>query len=266
MQRLYKKHEKGYTHIGNDCLKDTSISLRAKGLLCMMFSLPDGWEYSINGLAVIANETPRVIKNAIDELKEAGYLSVTKLYPDQTSSGKIEYVYEIFEKPQAPEKQDVEIQGVEKQPLEKQALEIQALEIQGIENSTQYNKDIYTKDISNKDIYTKDNTSRKKTKKETVKDVLQSINNQQLADTLEAFADMRKANKKPLTGYSLRLILNKLAKMSTDVEIQCNIIRQSIENSWLSVYPLKTQNQNYVTQQPLTSNPFIVAGREEGLF
>lgn len=261
MQRLYKKHEKGYTHIDNDCLKDTNISLRAKGLLCMMFSLPDGWEYSINGLAVIANETPRVIKSAIDELKAAGYLSVTKLYPDQTASGKIEYIYEIFEKPQAPEKQDVEIQGVEKQPLEKQALEIQ-----GVENSTQYNKDIYTKDISNKDIYTKDNTSKKKEKKETVKDVLQSINNQQLADTLEAFADMRKANKKPLTGYSLRLILNKLARMSMDVDIQCNIIRQSIENSWLSVYPLKEQNQNYVSQQPYTSNPFIIAGKEEGLF
>lgn len=88
-----------YTVMSNYHFKDKRLSLKAKGLLSQMLSLPDTWDYTIAGLAYINKEGELAIKSALDELKENGYLLVTKLMPKDTESGRIEYVYDIFEIP-----------------------------------------------------------------------------------------------------------------------------------------------------------------------
>ena len=106
-----------YTCMGNYHLKDRKLSLKAKGLLSVMLSLPENWDYSINGLTAICIESRGIVKNTLSELKDNGYLEITKLMPNQTESGRYEYVYDIYEKPQDTKKQEVEKQGVEKQYL-----------------------------------------------------------------------------------------------------------------------------------------------------
>ena len=103
---------KNYTIMSNYHLKDKKLSLKAKGLLSMMLSLPNEWDYSIKGLIKISKEGERAIKSTLQELKEYKYLIVTKLYPNQTKSKKIEYIYDIFEKPKI-ENQEVHFVGVE---------------------------------------------------------------------------------------------------------------------------------------------------------
>lgn len=149
-----------YTVMSNYHLKSKNLSLKAIGLLSKVLSLPNDWDYSISGLSSICKEKETAIKAALDELKEWGYLVVTKLMPNETESGRIEYVYDFYEvseidKPDAeqgndeqpikkgstpkakadatttPKKQGVEKQGIEKLPLEILPLEIQALENQG---------------------------------------------------------------------------------------------------------------------------------------
>lgn len=118
---------KNYTVMSNYHLKDVNMSFKAKGLLSMMLSLPDDWDYSIAGLSKISKENEKAIKTILDELKELGYLRIVKLMPNETKSGRIEYIYDIYEmsiyKKQEYQKQGVEFQEVEKQGVEKQEVE-----------------------------------------------------------------------------------------------------------------------------------------------
>ena len=134
-----------YTVMSNTHLKEKNMSLKAKGLLSLMLSLRDDWEYSVEGLVSICKESEVAVKSALNELKKFNYLKVTKLLPNQTETGRIEYIYDIFEKPQ----QDIEKQGVENLGVEILDVEIQALENQGQLNT----KELNTKELNTKDIY-----------------------------------------------------------------------------------------------------------------
>lgn len=109
-----------YTVMSNAHLKEKEMSLKAKGLLSLMLSLPDSWDYSIAGLCAICKENETAIKSTLSELKKFGYLVITKKKPNETASGRFEYEYNIYEKPQ---NQAVEKQGIENLPLENQAVE-----------------------------------------------------------------------------------------------------------------------------------------------
>lgn len=119
---VFRVHKtKDFTVMSNHHLRDKNLTLKAKGLLSVILSLPDDWKYSIAGLAAICKEGTSAVKSALQELTDAGYVTVTKLYPNQTETGRIEYVYDIHERPQAPRKQ-----GIENLPLESQQVENQA--------------------------------------------------------------------------------------------------------------------------------------------
>ena len=139
-----------YTVMSNTHLKEKNMSLKAKGLLSLMLSLRDDWEYSVEGLVSICKESEVAVKSALNELKKFNYLKVTKLLPNQTETGRIEYIYDIFEKPQ----QEIEKQGVENLGVEILDVEIQALENQGQLNTKELNtKELNTKELNTKDIY-----------------------------------------------------------------------------------------------------------------
>lgn len=112
-----------YTVMSNHHLKNKDLSLKAKGLLSMMLSLPDDWNFSINGLCSICKENETAIKTALKELKSCGYLTVTKLTPDKTGTGRIEWVYDVFETPQHGGFEPEEIQEEEKQYIENLPIE-----------------------------------------------------------------------------------------------------------------------------------------------
>lgn len=116
---------KNFTIVSNHHLQNKNLSLKAKGLLSYMLSLPNDWDYSLAGLVANSKESKTSIRNTLNELKENNYLSVTKLYPNQTESKKIEYV--IYEEPHL----ELDIQ--------KQDTENQHLDFQYLENDTQIN-------------------------------------------------------------------------------------------------------------------------------
>ena len=67
-----------YTVMSNYRLKDKNLSYKAKGLLSFMLSLPDDWDYSINGLVAISKEGVKAIRNIQQELQKYGYLVIKK--------------------------------------------------------------------------------------------------------------------------------------------------------------------------------------------
>ena len=164
-----------YTIMSNYHLRSTNLSLKAIGLLSKVLSLPENWDYSIAGLTSICKEKESAIKSALDELKKWGYLTVTKLMPNQTESGRIEYVYDFYEysekdKPRTDQDDDdtydedgdvstVSVkkgsQGAGKQGIENLPLEILPVEKQAIENQGQLN----TKEKIKKNQILSDQTS-----------------------------------------------------------------------------------------------------------
>lgn len=138
---VFRVHKtKNFTIMSNVHLRDGRLTLKAKGLLSVILSLPDDWKYSIAGLASICKEGTSAVKSALQELTETGYVTVTKLYPNQTETGRIEYVYDIHETPQEGGKQ-----AVENLPLE----------FQHVENNGQLSTYKPSTDKPNKeDIYT----------------------------------------------------------------------------------------------------------------
>ena len=92
---------KDYTVMSNYHLKDTALSLKAKGLLSMFLSFPDDWNYTTRGLASICKEGVEAIGNTIKELEKAGYIVRRQL---RGANGRItDTEYVIYEKPQPPE-------------------------------------------------------------------------------------------------------------------------------------------------------------------
>lgn len=135
-----------YTVMSNHHFKEREMSLKAKGLLSLMLSLPDDWDYSIAGLVAICKEQESAVKTALKELQRFGYLKIRKLTPDKTASGRFEYEYIVYETPQ----EQTDKQDIEKQEGENLPLEILSLENQGQLNtkeSNTNNKYIYTQVI-----------------------------------------------------------------------------------------------------------------------
>ena len=97
MTKYTIKKEKDFVQIPNSILTSPDISLKAKGILALMLSLPDNWKFSIEGIASKCKESKECISNAIKELESAGYVKRTMKHGDD---GKITGMeYEIFEEP-----------------------------------------------------------------------------------------------------------------------------------------------------------------------
>ena len=92
--------------MSNYHLKDTALSLKAKGLLSMFLSFPDDWNYTTRGLASICKEGVEAIGNTIKELEKAGYIVRRQLRGTNGRITDTEYV--IYEKPQPPEPEDTD--------------------------------------------------------------------------------------------------------------------------------------------------------------
>ena len=84
----YKK----FTVMPNTYLHDQSVSLNARGIMATMFSLPDDWDYSAAGLIKIVPDGARVVKGALKELEEHGYLIREQAKDDKGRFGKMNYI------------------------------------------------------------------------------------------------------------------------------------------------------------------------------
>lgn len=89
---VLRKEKKGsFTIIDNAIFKDCTLSMKAKGLLCQMLSLPDGWNYSIAGLTKLVSDGESAVRSTLKELEEAGYFRREQIRENGKIT-KIEYV------------------------------------------------------------------------------------------------------------------------------------------------------------------------------
>lgn len=225
-----------YTVMSNHHLRDRNLSLKAKGLLSVMLSLPDSWDYSIAGLVAICKENETAIKSALSELKKRGYITVTKQMPGTTQSGRIEYVYDIYETPR------VENQGVEKQGVENLPLENQPLENQGQSNTEESNTE-------------ESNTNNKKKVRKSARSfdaIIESYTTSpSTRELLGEWLQNRKAKRSAMTDNAIRRNLDKLQDFAAQSHMTVDeYLAEVVRRGWQAFYPIGGGYSRPRAQQP----------------
>ena len=142
----------GYTVMSNHHLRNKELTLKAKGLLSQMLSLPEDWDYTLAGLSHINREKIDAIREAVKELEKAGYIVRSRERDEKGRLRGADYI--IYEQPQLPEKQadDEQPPILDCPTLENPTLDNPTLEKPTLENPTQLNKDISSKEQSITDV------------------------------------------------------------------------------------------------------------------
>ena len=130
----------GYTVMSNHHLRNKELTLKAKGLLSQMLSLPEDWDYTLAGLSHINRESIDAIRTAVWELEKAGYILRRQGRDEKGKMTAIEYT--IYEQPQP----------VLENPIPgKPMLENPTTDNPTSENPTQLNKDISRTNLPKKE-------------------------------------------------------------------------------------------------------------------
>lgn len=242
-----------YTVMSNYHLRDKSLSLKAKGLMSLMLSLPDDWDYSIAGLVAIVSEGETAVRGAITELVNNKYLTRERVY----ENGKIvDWNYTLYEMPT-----DIGL-PVENQQLENLVLENQA-QINKDINKIKTNKSTGAGALSKKhprnfsrekltdDLESgKDIDEQKKEKKKTseydkcLAEIKKRYFNSPVQLSLQEHLDWSFHSKddrriRTLKIYSKRL--DELDKLEGD---KVKIVQQSIDKKWHCFYELQTSTKS----------------------
>ena len=211
MSVIRVEKNRNYTVIHNEFLRNKELSLKAKGLLAMILSLPDDWNYSINGLVSICKENITAVRNSLKELESFGHVVIEKT---KNERGQFVYNYTIYEIP------------VDSPPIEKPIVDNVDMEKQVVDNQHQLNKDVLsTKEkVFNKDLYIKEHASAA------------------IWSPLNDYLEMRKEIGIELTERGLKLLLNRLEKLSNNnITMQRLMLENATMNKWKNVYKPKDE-------------------------
>ena len=135
---------KGYTVMSNHHLRNKELSLKAKGLLSQMLSLPEDWDYTLAGLSLINREKIDAIREAVRELENAGYIQRSRERDEKGCLRGTTYV--IYEQPPK-----LDLPTLEKPTLDNPTLEKPMLEKPTLENPTQLNKELLKTNLPTKE-------------------------------------------------------------------------------------------------------------------
>lgn len=195
-----------YTVMSNHHFKEKKMSLKAKGLLSLMLSLPDDWDYSISGLATLSKDGKDSIMSALAELEKFGYLTRTRLTNEKGQFAGVEY--NIFEIPQ-PKNPNSEKPNEENENSENSDAENPR---QLNTNSTNHLLDL---------IFTLLNT-----------------NDPELIAAYREYIRMREKINAPLTEMGLEKLIERAKRLSKNNErIEKMLLESAIINNWKNVYP-----------------------------
>ena len=194
-----------FTVMSNYHFKEKKMSLKAKGLLSLMLSLPDDWDYSIAGLATLSKDGKDSIMSALGELEKFGYLARTRLTNDKGQFAGVEY--NIFEQPQkkpVAEKPNQDKSNEENSNSEKPA--------QLNTNSINHLYDLIFMELSTKDV--------------------------ELIALYREYIKLREEMNAPLNELSLKKLISRTERMSNgNVQVQKVLLENAIINNWKNVYP-----------------------------
>lgn len=220
-----------YTVMSNHHLRNKELSLKAKGLVSLMLSLPPAWDYSIGGLVSICKESHTSIRSALKELEQNQYLVRKRVHNEK---GHFSYEYVLYEVPQ-PHSGNLHTVDLH-------------TDNSYTENNRQLNKD---KLITNKlnidelniDIY------------KGFENLLSHIKDNELKELYLDYIEMRESIEQPITQRGLKMIIQRCERLSNfNIRIQKLLLETAIINNWKNVYApneKEIENMNKAALQEL---------------
>lgn len=201
-----------YTVMSNHHLRNKEMSLKAKGLMSLMLSLPPEWDYSIGGLVAICKESHTSIRSALKELEENNYLVRER---KNNEKGYFIYEYTLYEIP--------EPHADNRHTVEKNA------ENGHTGNRRQINKDELNTDKLNTDVISKE--------KDINNILISLVNDRELFELYNDYIQMREEMDAPLTPKGLQMLVKRCEKLSNgNVKVQRLLLENSILNGWKNVF------------------------------
>lgn len=244
MAKFKVNKTRDYTIIPNIHLKERKMSLKSKGLLTLMLSLPDDWNYSLKGLVSLCSESESAVKSSLQELKEFGYLRIQKLAPKK-GNGKFEYIYEIFESPLKKEERQrvnkkAENLQLENQPDENVTIENLKVENQPVENLQLENQSdiLITKQSRTKELNTKEKNKKKTDHTEKLFEYIETLEiDSEKKKIFKEWVEYKKEKNQYKNTKSIDLLIKRFIKYS--VQELRDIIEKSIMNNYSGIFEPK---------------------------
>lgn len=194
-----------FTVMSNYHFKEKKMSLKSKGLLSLMLSLPEDWDYSVAGLATLSKDGKDSVMSALGELETFGYLTRTRLTNDKGQFAGIEY--NIFEEPQ-------------KKPVAEKPISANKNAEKPISEKPAQSNTYLIKELKDK-LFTELNT-----------------NDPELIAAYRDYIDAREKMNAPLTETGLTKLIDRAKRLSNNnVRIEKVLLETAIINNWKNVYP-----------------------------
>ena len=211
-------HKTGnFTIMSNYHFKERKMSLKAKGLLSLMLSLPDDWNYSVSGLVTLSKDGKDSVMSALSELEQFGYLTRERVVNSKGQFNGIEY--NIYEQPQREkpiaDNPTEDIQQADK-PTEEKPAQLNTNQL--ITNLTNNINDL---NINNEEIET----------------ILSTIGNTNLNLLYRDYIKMRESIDAPLSALGLEKLIKRNERLTRgDSNLQKILLEAAIINHWKNVY------------------------------
>lgn len=211
-----------YTVMSNHHFKEKGMSLKAKGLLSLMLSLPDDWNYSISGLVKLSKDGKDSVMSALGELEDFRYLERIRTTDKKGRFSGIEY--HIFEEPQT-----------EKPIADKLKAESQKAGKANAETPPQLNTNILNTFELNIELL---NTK---------------ISNHTLRNLYIDYIHMRDVINSPITQRGLNMLIDRVDRLSNfNVAKAKKLLETAIINNWKNVYLPSDEFENQEINPQLT--------------
>lgn len=221
--RIHKTNN--FTVMSNYHFREKGMSLKAKGLLSLMLSLPNDWNYSVAGLVTLSKDGKDSVMTALAELEKFGYLTRQQLVNEKGQFSGVEY--HIFEQPQK-ENPVAEKPNEEKENTEKSHAENRP-QLNTNQLNTKENKDINklnTKPISESELF----------------NILVDIDNHDLAELYREYTEWRATTDAPLTAHGLKMLIKRCERLSNfDVSVQLAMVETALIQGWKNVFAPKPE-------------------------
>lgn len=223
-----------YTVMSNHHFRNRNLSLKAKGVMSLMLSLPDDWDYTVAGLATLSKDGLDSVRSALKELEREGYL---KMERERDAKGKLRRASYVLSEIPVVEKPILENPRLENPILEKPA----QLNTYPLSTNTSSTKESITEADASEDA------QKPKSKKEREPDPF-DVPSPKLKEALKGYADSRKALHKPLTIRAKQLTLKRLEELAPHNEVkQVAILNRSVERGWQGVFALQEEKRTAAT-------------------
>lgn len=206
-----------FTVMSNYHFKEKKMSLKAKGLLSLMLSLPEDWDYSVAGLTKLSKDGKDGVMTALAELEKFGYLTRTRLVNDKGQFDGIEY--NIFEQPQ---EKPVTENPISDNPILEKPISENPSQLNTNQLNTIFNKLLY--ELNTQDM--------------------------ELVELYQDYIKNREMNKKPLTEKGLEILIARAKRLSKgNIRVEKEMLAAAIRNNWKDIYLPKEEELEIIKNE-----------------